>query len=152
MTISIAVYASTYINQATGVGHDAIELGPGTFGGSLSSTYIFPGSLDIVKELNLGRTGAGTQQGVLTFQPGTNGGVNEWFHIDNAGGGFRISNSAWSQIFLIEKTGNVHLKTGSWLNASSILTNSIVLTDGDVWVEPGFGITLNNERRTAWPG
>lgn len=56
--INFAV-ASTFVNPTTKVGHDASEIGPGTFGGSASDVYVFPGSIE-VSGGDVGPWGSGT--------------------------------------------------------------------------------------------
>lgn len=102
---SIVVYAQT---SGGSVSHSANQVTEGTFSGSL---YSFQDSISVAKTLDLGKTGAGTQQGVIKLQPGP-GIPSNVLHIDNALGEFRISDASWNELFRIRSSGEVRVKQG----------------------------------------
>jgi len=51
MCVLFVAGVNAAVNQGKTVGHDASEIVPGTFGGNLTSRFIFPGYVNIVNGL-----------------------------------------------------------------------------------------------------
>ena len=131
----VGVSASNYASSS-GVGHDASEIGPGTFGGGINAIYGFPGSLNISGNLTM-----------TNIDPLSNGifwGITPTFsrpHIN-----YDTTTGLWIST---GTTGtNVTVETTNYLVADKIIAKNNI-TAGNITATGT--ITLGSVARSSWP-
>ena len=155
--VLFVVGVSAYVNPTTKVGHPASETGPGTFGGTSSDIFGFPGNLYVNRDLgvngNLWATGnlnANNGRATFSWIDGSGevlslaGASGPAVHLLNTNGYFRIVNDAWNKEFSFAQDGTLRV-------GGPILQN---INNGyhDVWIQGGASTAEGDDRNLALVG
>ena len=155
--VLFVVGVSAYVNPTTKVGHPASETGPGTFGGTSSDIFGFPGNLYVNRDLgvngNLWATGnlnANNGRATFSWIDGSGevlslaGASGPAVHLLNTNGYFRIVNDAWNKEFSFAQDGTLRV-------GGPILQN---INNGyhDVWIQGGASTAGGDARNLALLG